>query len=99
MLKAAPTLVVSRDIGRLHFHTAPEQAWSRMCAEADDGAPGPGGRVRNPRQIVGEPLHPQAMEVDAGKFCGELSAPRDRQLGPRCADCCRVIVGVGKGSE
>jgi hypothetical protein len=31
--------------------------------------------VQNPRQIVGEPLHPQAMQIDPSAFRSEMPAP------------------------
>lgn len=70
MLKCVLTLIVSFDIGRPYFQTGPEEAWSRLCAEGDDGAPGRFGRVQNPREVLAEPLHPQAMQVDTDKFRG-----------------------------
>jgi hypothetical protein len=91
-----PTILVSYDIGRLQFYTAREQAWSRLCAKRDDGPPGKVGRMCNPRKIVEEPLHPDAMEIDPDEFRGEVPAPGDCYLGSRCADRCRVIVGVSE---
>ena len=38
------------------------------------------GHFGNSRQIVGEPLHLQAMQINANQSCVEISAPRDRQL-------------------
>jgi hypothetical protein len=55
--------------------------------------------MRDPRQIVEKPLHPQAVQIDAGELCGEMPAPHDRQLDPRCADRGRVVVGVGEGAN
>src|SRR5947208_752520 len=99
MLKGVLTLVVSYKVGRLRFQTGPEQAWSGMCAEGDEGAPGHGGGVQNPRQVLAMPLHPQPMQVDTDEFRGELPAPHDRNISPRSPDCCRVVVGVDECAD
>jgi hypothetical protein len=52
MLKGVLALVASDDVARLQFHTAPEQAWSRVCAEGDDGALGHESGVRYARQVL-----------------------------------------------
>lgn len=91
-----PTIPVSYDVGRLQFYTAREQAWSRLCGKRDDGPPGKVGRMCSPRNLVEEPLHSDAMEIDPDEFRGEVPAPGDGQLGSRCADRCRVIVEVSE---
>ena len=40
----------------------------------------------DPRQAVGEPLYPKAMELDSSQFGGELPAPGDRQLYFSCSE-------------
>jgi len=91
-----PTIPVSYDVGRLQFYTAREQAWSRLCGKRDDGPPGKVGRMCSPRNIVEEPLHSDAMEIDPDEFRGEVPVPGDGQFGSRCADRCLVIVGVSE---
>ena len=63
-LKSAFALAVPHNVGREHLRTAPEQAWPRLGAERDDGAPALGGRMSNALQVVGETLRPQAMQID-----------------------------------
>jgi len=67
-----------------------------MCAERHDGAPGHEGRVQSPRHVLGQPLHPQAMQIDARAFSREMPAPRHRQIDRRCAYRCRVFAGIRK---
>ena len=66
---------MSHDICRLQFHTVGEQAGPRLNAKIDDGSPGHGGRVRNTWQVVGKPLHPQAMQLDPDEFASKWPRP------------------------
>jgi hypothetical protein len=44
----------------MHFQTAREQPRPSLSTELGDRPSGPMGRVDYPRQVVREPLHPQA---------------------------------------
>ena len=96
LLKRVLTLVVSHDVGRLNFQTAPKQAWSRLRAKGDEGAPGHRGRVQNPRQVLAMPLHPQAVQVDTNERRGKFPAPHERNISRGCPDRRCVFVWVGE---
>ena len=78
----------------MHFQTAREQPRPSLSTELDDRPSGHMGRVDYPRQVVREPLHPQAMQTDKGKLRGETPALGDRQLIRSLSDRRRVVVGV-----
>jgi hypothetical protein len=79
-------LGLSGDAGWLHFHAVPQQPWPRLCAKRDEAPPGNNGRMRDSRQVVGETLHPQTMQIDTDELRGEIPASGDGHLGPRSAD-------------
>jgi hypothetical protein len=52
------------------------------------------GRVDDTWQVLREPLHPQAIEIDLDDLSGELPAPDDLLLCLCRTDRCRVLVRV-----
>jgi hypothetical protein len=55
--------------------------------------------MQDARQVVGHPLHPQAMQIDTDVLRCETPTPGDRKFGLRSAARGRVIVRVGKGTD
>src|SRR5271166_1469183 len=92
----APALSVLYDMRWLYIEAVPGQAWSRLSPERDDGATAWTVRMRNVRQAVGEPLHPQTMQINADDFRSEMSPLGDSQLKPCVADRRRIGVGIGE---
>src|SRR6516162_1359083 len=72
---------MSQDIGRTDFQPGYKQIGPRCSTELNHCATaGDKGRMEDPRQAVGEPLDPQAMELDPGRFSAELSSAGNRDL-------------------
>ena len=93
------TLTMPHDASRLHFHTTRQQARPRFSAECKNGPPCRNGRVTNPRQIVGEALHPQAMQIDIDDLPCKTPAPGYvylEYLGFGSSHRRPVVVGVGE---
>jgi len=55
--------------------------------------------MHDPRQVLCETLHPQAMQIDPYDARVERAAPDDSELALRRAHRCCVLVRVGKGSD
>jgi hypothetical protein len=72
--------VVEHHVAGSQVCTTPALGWSLRRKKRDSGAPMHMSHVQYPGQIIEEPLHLQAMQMDPGEFGRELSARSDRQL-------------------
>jgi hypothetical protein len=55
--------------------------------------------VSNLRQAVGEPLHPQMLQIDPDYLRGETPTPGDRQIDRTRSYRRREVVGIGECSN
>src|SRR5271166_3142768 len=88
-------LGVAEDGVRQQVNAAGLQRRPRLGTEIDDNAARHVGRADYPRQVVGHPLHPNALQVDRDDFTGEPPAADGGQLDVRVAH--RLPPGVGVG--
>ena len=80
MIVSGP-LLVAYEVRRRQFQALPGLCWSGLRRESDDRTPAKSSRMSNPAHVLGEPLYPQAMEVDTDNLRAEFSASSPTRLG------------------